>query len=893
MFKKEIIKFFSIIIIFILICECLAPSAYALNNTQNDLIYNEIENSNKNDISNTMDETRNEILNDSEDNLVDESQQNTTNGLENNIKQDSTNETENNIKQDQTNEAENNIEKNNTKSLENVEPINIEDEEFSISVKTQETVIKPYIKNDIYYLFLPNGISLEELNINYTGKITNLSNGILDEENKTIKNDFSKNNTLTISTNEKDYTVQVLQSDLPSLSISLNGITLDEINNSSKDIKYKQNTLTLNTKNNEKQNFTDTDVEIKGRGNFTWKLPKRGYQIKLSSKKNVLGMGKAKTWILLANYADSSLLRNKITSDLAQELGLAYTGECAYVDLWVDGNYQGNYLLIEKVQVDKNRVNLSDENGIIAELDNNYYETEENYFVSNKSGTAFVLKDSVADDEEKKDSQSEKAFNEFRNYINEFETYLYSDKKDWKKISSMIDVESFIKYYFIQEFTEDPDGCRSSVFMYKDGATDKLHMGPIWDYDSALGNYTSKALGGNTDIDYIINIKKYMPNSNEWYTQLFQIKEFRKIVSDMYNNSIKKSLENVTTNITKNQSAIIKSAEMNFIKWDTLGKNTPFVGSDRINKATYNEEVQYLSNWVQNRVNYLNKRYSNTSDILNIKYTSHVQDYGWNNSYYSENGEVSGTEGKNKKLEAIKINLDTFNENLSEKAEIRYQAHVQDYGWMDWKENGEIAGTVGENKRMEAIKIELNNYKNYTVQYRVHVQDIGWQDWKDEGEVAGTIGQCLKIEAIQIRIVKQAENTITYTTHVQDIGWQANVKNGEIAGTEGKSLRLEGIKINILNNTENLKVEYSTHIQDIGWQDWKQNGEMSGTEGKCLRLEAIKIKLKDNEDYNIKYRVHIQDIGWQDWKENGEIAGTEGRCLRLEAIQIKLEKKNK
>lgn len=129
----------------------------------------------------------------------------------------------------------------------------------------------------------------------------------------------------------------------------------------------------------------------------------------------------------------------------------------------------------------------------------------------------------------------------------------------------------------------------------------------------------------------------------------------------MYNNSIKKSLENVTTNITKNQYAIIKSAEMNFIKWDTLGKNTPFVGSDRINKATYNEEVQYLSNWVQNRVNYLNKRYSNTSDILNVKYTSHVQDYGWNNSYYSENGEVSGTEGRCLRLEAIQIKLEKKN----------------------------------------------------------------------------------------------------------------------------------------------------------------------------------------------------------------------------------------
>src|SRR5699024_4806536 len=101
-----------------------------------------------------------------------------------------------------------------------------------------------------------------------------------------------------------------------------------------------------------------------------------------------------------------------------------------------------------------------------------------------------ALKESVADDVDEENSKALQYLNDFKTYIDEFETLLYSKDKDWDKISKMIDVESFIKYYFIQEFSENPDGCRSSVYMYKDGKDDVIHMGPVWDYDSALANYT-------------------------------------------------------------------------------------------------------------------------------------------------------------------------------------------------------------------------------------------------------------------------------------------------------------------------------------------------------------------------------------------------------------------
>lgn len=265
-----------------------------------------------------------------------------------------------------------------------------------------------------------------------------------------------------------------------------------------------------------------------------------------------------------------------------------------------------------------------------------------------------------------------------------------------------------------------------------------------------------------------------------------------------------------------------------------------------------------------------------------ICYTTHIQDIGWQNQV--KDGEMAGTEGQAKRLEAIKITL----KDLSG-VKIKYQTHIQDIGWQDWKYDGTLAGTEGQSKRLEAIRIELEESDKYSIMYRVHIQDIGWQDWRYDGEKAGTEGQSKRLEAIQIKIVeKQTSISVNYSVHVQDIGWQNWKAEEKIAGTEGQSKRLEAIKIELLTNIKNLKLKYRVHIQDIGWQDWKDSEEMAGTEGQSKRLEAIQIKLENTQDYSIEYRVHVQDIGWQDWVKDGEISGTEGQLKRLEAIQIRI-----
>ena len=265
-----------------------------------------------------------------------------------------------------------------------------------------------------------------------------------------------------------------------------------------------------------------------------------------------------------------------------------------------------------------------------------------------------------------------------------------------------------------------------------------------------------------------------------------------------------------------------------------------------------------------------------------ICYTTHIQDIGWQNQV--KDGEMAGTEGQSKRLEAIKITLKDLKD-----VKVKYQTHIQDIGWQDWKYDGTLAGTEGQSKRLEAIRIELEENDKYSVMYRVHIQDIGWQEWRYDGETAGTEGKSKRLEAIQIKIVeKKTRISVNYSVHVQDIGWQNWKTEEKIAGTEGKSKRLEAIKIELVTNIKNIKLKYRVHIQDIGWQDWKDSEEMAGTEGQSKRLEAIQLKLENTQDYSIEYRVHVQDIGWQDWVKDGKTSGTEGQSKRLEAIQIRI-----
>ena len=290
------------------------------------------------------------------------------------------------------------------------------------------------------------------------------------------------------------------------------------------------------------------------------------------------------------------------------------------------------------------------------------------------------------------------------------------------------------------------------------------------------------------------------------------------------------------------------------------------------------------------------------STKMSVSYIVHCQDIGWEKNW-SKDGQTSGTEGKCKRLEAIRIKLP---DGVS--GSIEYRTHIQDIGWeKNWSKDGAESGTEGQCKRLEAIQIRLTGEvaENYDVYYSVHAENFGWLGWAKNGEEAGTAGYGYRLEAIKIQLVTKGDNApepidtikeamkarlVGYQTHVQDYGTQAYVYDGAMAGTEGECKRMESIRMK-LPSSVNSSIQYRSHVQDIGWEkNWASNGSLSGTTGQCKRLEAIQIKLSGDvaENYDVYYRVHAQDYGWLAWAKNGESSGTEGYAKRLEAIEVRL-----
>ena len=192
-----------------------------------------------------------------------------------------------------------------------------------------------------------------------------------------------------------------------------------------------------------------------------------------------------------------------------------------------------------------------------------------------------------------------------------------------------------------------------------------------------------------------------------------------------------------------------------------------------------------------------------------VYYRAHVENVGWLD--WAKNGEAAGTAGYGYQMEALEIRLVNKEMGAPGKTDmpmkqrmIEYQTHVEESGDGNWIYDGNLSGSVGKAKRLEGIRINILSIPNVNVKYCTHVQDIGWQREKENGQLAGTQGKAKRLEAIKIYLSgKDADKyDIYYQVHAQDYGWLDWAKNGEAAGTEGLSKRLEAIRIVVLNRGE-------------------------------------------------------------------------------------------
>lgn len=413
-------------------------------------------------------------------------------------------------------------------------------------------------KDGVWYLFLPQDESPADTVLSFSGSVTAASAGTLDRDGGTLTGAFADRDRVTLTLEGgRTETVCLRQSSLPSLRLTLNGTTLDQIHQD-KDVKYPGNDLVL----------TDGDdvltgtVEIKGRGNSTWReYAKKPYQIKFSKKTSVLGMPAAKKWILLANASDDSMIRTRLVYDAAEQMDFPFVTEYQYVDLWIDGQYLGVYLLGEKAEIGKGRLNLQDPAGAMFELDNGFATDEDHYFFEGRLNSWFALKEIVEEDDE----HIQQAMTNFQTAMTRLTTALTS--QGWENLSlsqlnEMIDVDSLARYYLMNEYVLNGESFFTSFFWYQDGASDVLHVGPLWDFDTCMGNKNEKVTDYNASSTSVL-MKK-----------MLNIPAFYQRVQELYTR-YKPVLTGMAGQVDGLRDEIGVSADLNYLRWSTLAPPIP------------------------------------------------------------------------------------------------------------------------------------------------------------------------------------------------------------------------------------------------------------------------------------------------------------------------------
>jgi len=222
-------------------------------------------------------------------------------------------------------------------------------------------------------------------------------------------------------------------------------------------------------------------AKIKGRGNSTWIFyDKKSYRLKLGKKNSLLGLGKEKDWVLLANYRDPTYFMNAMAFDMARYMGLPYTNSNRFVEVYLNDEYIGMYQFTEQIEVDKNRVDVDETNGLLLNLDLDdgpYYAPNagDNFYSS-----VYRLPVCVKHPDEPTTSQ----LNAIKTDFAVVEQYIKN--ADYTNLSKRLDIQSLIDFLIIQELTRNVELVSPrSMYMFRDGSN-VYHFGPVWDFDGGF-----------------------------------------------------------------------------------------------------------------------------------------------------------------------------------------------------------------------------------------------------------------------------------------------------------------------------------------------------------------------------------------------------------------------
>ncbi|MBQ8208392.1 MAG: CotH kinase family protein [Clostridia bacterium] len=381
--------------------------------------------------------------------------------------------------------------------------------------------------------------------------------------------------------------------------------------------------------------------KIRGRGNATWYgTEKKPYQIELSAAQSLLGLAKAKKYVLLANYYDPSLLRNRLVFDMVQAIE-GYSPSCRSVDLYAHGEYLGSYLLCEKIDIAENKIAIYDlesetEDLLLLDPDeyprggsltgaekgsSKWFETEiepeditggyllevdypERYpdevsgFVTER-GLPVVIKSP--------ECASKAQVEYIKEFVCDFEDALYSENgynDKGKHFSEYADVDSLIFRYLLEEFVLNIDGGISSFHIYKDreGNGGKLNFSCVWDYDCSLGNYDLYADLTSPEMLFVASSETRNNGTvPSWFNALLGHEDMAERISSYYAEAFRPMVLMMAESIEGFSSEIKASAEMDDALYGGLEKRN-FYGAE--SGSSFEEAKAYLIDFVNRRIEF-------------------------------------------------------------------------------------------------------------------------------------------------------------------------------------------------------------------------------------------------------------------------------------------------
>ncbi len=450
-------------------------------------------------------------------------------------------------------------------------------------------------ENNQCYVFLPSYAKMEQVKIDMTSN-SDVSIGDIEIYDGISCDNFKLGEEYTFRINNRaEMTLTFCQSaNVATMYINTATGSMERVHN---DKEYEEPSSITLILSNGKISYTDSTCHLEGRGNATWGKEKKPYSIKLPSADSLLGMAPSTDWVLLANSFDETNLRNKIVYDLAAQTNLKWTPACEYVDVYLNGSYNGLYLITERIEVDENHLNISTvKDSFLCKVDHSdRWDSMRHPFKSSLGRSIEITSPKPLTPTEQ---------NRIPILVNEMESIFLSTPVN--DDFSNIDLDSWAYKYLIDEISGNGDAdLASSYFYYEDGI---FFAGPIWDYDNSFGNNISNE---NPAAFTAKNFHKAPYYRSPYYNSLYNNKTFFNRMTQLYETDFQPLLyELLDTGIISTANQIDNATSMNSIRWKSM------FDESNMKVATTQDLIDYL----QLRIDFLNSAWLDNTEYCTVQF---------------------------------------------------------------------------------------------------------------------------------------------------------------------------------------------------------------------------------------------------------------------------------